>query len=98
MELASAAAERYAACMADMEQLASCSHPEHAVPKQLRGMEEQLQHRLEVRCGCQERSVDGVVLVAQPLPGCAAHINSVCTLKLGYHAVCELAALPAHVV
>jgi hypothetical protein len=49
VDLASAAAERYAACMSDVEELASCSYPAEAVPQQLRAMEEQMRQRLEVR-------------------------------------------------
>jgi hypothetical protein len=49
VDLASAAAERYAACVADVEELASCSYPAEAVPQQLRTMEEQIRQRLEVR-------------------------------------------------
>lgn len=52
VDLATAAAERYAACMTDVEQLASCSYPTEAVPQQLRSMEDQLRQRLEVGYSC----------------------------------------------
>lgn len=48
-ELASAASEQYAACMAEVDELVSCQYPEQAVPLQLRALEEQLRQRLEVR-------------------------------------------------
>jgi len=48
-ELASAASEQYAACMAEVDELVSCQYPDQAVPLQLRALEEQLRQRLEVR-------------------------------------------------
>jgi hypothetical protein len=50
VDLTTAAADQYAACMADLEQLASCSYPSEAAPQQLRALEAQLRERLEVRC------------------------------------------------
>jgi hypothetical protein len=50
-EHAAAAAERYTASMAAMQELASAEYPPEAVPPQLRAAEEQLQQRLQV-CVC----------------------------------------------
>ena len=51
VDLTTAAADQYSACMADLEQLASCSYPSEAAPQQLRALEAQLRERLEV-CLC----------------------------------------------
>lgn len=48
VDLTSAAADHYAACVADLEQLATCSYPSEAAPQQLRALESQLRERLEV--------------------------------------------------
>lgn len=49
VNLTSSAAERYAACVTEVDKLGSCSFPADAVPQQLRSLEDQLRQQLEVR-------------------------------------------------
>lgn len=49
VSLAFAAADNYGNCSVEVEALSSSSYPAEAVPKQLRGLEQQLNHQLQVR-------------------------------------------------